>query len=45
MKKNSKRALKAKNKTDRPLEIQERANRLRFLRKMAHLSMKEFAQH
>jgi transcriptional regulator with XRE-family HTH domain len=45
MKKNSKRVLKAKNKTDRPLEIQERANRLRFLRKMAHLSMKEFAQH
>lgn len=27
------------------LDIQERANRLRFLRKMSHLSMKEFAQH
>lgn len=27
------------------LGIQERANRLRFLRKMSHLSMKEFAQH
>ncbi|MFM2322885.1 MAG: hypothetical protein RLZZ225_1038 [Pseudomonadota bacterium] len=45
MKKNSKLALKEKIKTSRPLEIQERSNRLRFLRKMAHLSMKEFAQH
>lgn len=27
------------------MEIQERANRLRYLRKMSHLSMKEFAQH
>lgn len=27
------------------LALQERANRLRFLRKMAHLSMKEFSQH
>ena len=36
---------KAKNKTEIPLETQERARRLRFLRKMARLSMKEFAQH
>ncbi len=33
------------NKTSVPLEIQERARRLRFLRKMARLSMKEFAQY
>lgn len=45
MKKNSNLALKEKSRTHRPLEIQERANRLRFLRKMAHLSMKEFAQY
>lgn len=36
---------KEKNKTKIPLEIQERARRLRFLRKMAGLSMKEFAKH
>ena len=35
---------KEKNKTKVPLEIQERAHRLKFLRKMARLSMKEFAQ-
>ncbi|WP_218813653.1 helix-turn-helix domain-containing protein [Rickettsiella endosymbiont of Dermanyssus gallinae] len=35
---------KEKNKIDIPLEIQERARRLRFLRKMTRLSMKEFAQ-
>jgi transcriptional regulator with XRE-family HTH domain len=33
------------NKPEVPLEIQERARRLKFLRKMARLSMKEFAQH
>lgn len=35
---------KEKNKIEIPLEIQERAHRLRFLRKMTRLSMKEFAQ-
>lgn len=45
MKKNPKHSLKEKNKIETPLEIQERANRLKFLRKLAHLSMKEFAQH
>lgn len=35
---------KEKNKIEIPLEIQERARRLRFLRKMTRLSMKEFAQ-
>jgi HTH-type transcriptional regulator, cell division transcriptional repressor len=43
MKKNSK-STKEKNST-LLLDIQERANRLRFLRKMSHLSMKEFALH
>ncbi|MFZ0218844.1 MAG: helix-turn-helix domain-containing protein [Candidatus Aquirickettsiella sp.] len=43
MKKNPK-PIKEKNAT-LSLDIQERANRLRFLRKMSHLSMKEFAQH
>jgi HTH-type transcriptional regulator, cell division transcriptional repressor len=36
---------KKKNKMEIPLEIQERARRLKFLRKMTGLSMKEFAQH
>jgi DNA-binding transcriptional regulator YiaG len=35
---------KEKNKIEIPLEIQERAHRLKFLRKMTRLSMKEFAQ-
>ena len=35
---------KEKNKIEIPLETQERARRLRFLRKMTRLSMKEFAQ-
>lgn len=43
MKKNPK-SVKEKNSA-LSLGIQERANRLRFLRKMSHLSMKEFAQH
>lgn len=43
MKKNLK-SIKEKN-TSLPIDIQERANRLRYLRKMSHLSMKEFAQH
>lgn len=43
MKKNPK-SIKAKN-TTLPLDIHERANRLKFLRKMSHLSMKEFAQY
>ena len=42
-----KKHLKSKKEKNTPLsiDIQERANRLRFLRKMSHLSMKEFAQH
>jgi transcriptional regulator with XRE-family HTH domain len=43
MKKNLK-SIKEKN-TSLSIDIQERANRLRYLRKMSHLSMKEFAQH
>jgi HTH-type transcriptional regulator, cell division transcriptional repressor len=43
MKKNPK-SIKEKNIAP-SMDIQERANRLRFLRKMSHLSMKEFAQH
>ena len=43
MKKNPK-SIKEKN-SSLALDIQERANRLKFLRKMSHLSMKEFAQH
>lgn len=43
MKKNPK-SIKEKN-TSLSIDIQERANRLRYLRKMSHLSMKEFAQH
>lgn len=43
MKKNPK-SIKEKNVIV-PMDIQERANRLRFLRRMSHLSMKEFAQH
>lgn len=43
MKKNPK-SIKEKNSI-LPLGIQERANRLRFLRKISHFSMKEFAQH
>ena len=43
MKKNPK-YIKEKN-TSLSIDIQERANRLRYLRKMSHLSMKEFAQH
>lgn len=35
---------KRKNKVAFPVETQERAHRLRFLRKMTRLSMKEFAQ-
>ncbi|MES2997705.1 MAG: helix-turn-helix transcriptional regulator [Pseudomonadota bacterium] len=45
MDKQLKESDKKKNKTEIPLEIQERAHRIRFLRKMARLSMKEFAQH
>jgi transcriptional regulator with XRE-family HTH domain len=39
--------LKPTNEKKSPLSLalQERANRLRFLRKMSHLSMKEFSQH
>lgn len=43
MKKNPK-SIKEKN-ISVPMDIQERANRLKFLRRMSHLSMKEFAQH
>ncbi|WP_342227967.1 helix-turn-helix domain-containing protein [Rickettsiella endosymbiont of Rhagonycha lignosa] len=43
MKKNP-NSIKEKN-TSLSIDIQERANRLRYLRKMSHLSMKEFAQH
>ncbi len=43
MKKNLK-SIKEKNASV-PIDIQERANRLRFLRRVSHLSMKEFAQH
>lgn len=43
MKKNLK-PIKEKN-TSVPIDIRERANRLRFLRRVSHLSMKEFAQH
>lgn len=43
MKKNPK-SIKEKNAT-LLMEIKERASRLRYLRKMSHLSMKEFAQH
>jgi len=43
MKKNPK-LIKEKN-TSLSIDIKERANRLRYLRKMSHLSMKEFAQH
>jgi transcriptional regulator with XRE-family HTH domain len=45
MKKNPEKSQKEKNTSNLSLEIRERANRLRFLRKMAHLSMKEFAEH
>lgn len=43
MKQNPK-SIKEKN-TSLSIDIQERANRLRYLRKMSHLSMKEFAHH
>lgn len=45
MKKNSNYSLQEKNTKGTSLEIQERANRLKFLRKLAGLSMKEFAQY
>ncbi|MDQ8039383.1 MAG: helix-turn-helix transcriptional regulator [Rickettsiella sp.] len=45
MEKKINKLIKEKNKTNIPLTIQERARRLRFLRKMARLSMKEFAEH
>ena len=43
MKKNPK--CKKENNTILSIDIEERAQRLRFLRKMSHHSMKEFAQH